>query len=48
MMNEETRRKLRILNIGEFIDAYDLQEQDTQSAALPFDDRKRKTMRHLV
>ena len=39
MINEETKRKLRLLNIGEFIDAYEEQSQDMQALALSFDDR---------
>lgn len=38
MINEETRRKLRLMNIGEFIDASEAQEQDVQALALSFDD----------
>lgn len=39
MINEETKRKLRLMNIGEFIDVTEAQEQDVQAMALPFDDR---------
>ena len=39
MINEETKRKIRLMNIGEFIDAYEAQEQDVQALALSFDDR---------
>ena len=39
MMNEETKRKLRLLNISEFIEASELQEQDVSMLSLPFDDR---------
>lgn len=39
MINEETRRKLRLMNIGEFIEAAEAQEQDVQAQALSFDDR---------
>lgn len=39
MMNEETKRKLRLLNISEFIEASELQEQDMSMLSLPFDDR---------
>ena len=35
MLNEETRRKLRLMNIGEFIDAIEEQQQDPQTIALP-------------
>ena len=39
MLNEETRRKLRLMNIGEFIDAIEEQQQDPQTIALPFEER---------
>ena len=39
MLNDETRRKLRVLNIGEFIEELEIQQQDPQTLALPFDDR---------
>ena len=39
MINEETKRKLRLLNIGEFIESYEEQAQDMQALALSFDDR---------
>ena len=39
MLNDETRRKLRQMNIGEFIDAIELQEQDPQTISLPFEQR---------
>ena len=39
MINEETRRKLRLMNIGEFIEASEEQEQDVNTLALSFDDR---------
>ena len=39
MINEETRRKLRLMNIGEFIEASEEQEQDVNALALSFDDR---------
>jgi DNA replication protein DnaC len=39
MMNEETRRKLRELNLGEMISAFDLQDEDNSYITLPFDDR---------
>ena len=37
MLNEETRRKLREMNLGELVEALDLQEK--QYMALSFDDR---------
>ena len=39
MLNEETRRKLRLLKISEFIEAIDQQRMDEQTLALPFDER---------
>lgn len=39
MINEETRRKLRDLNLEEMITALDIQSNDTRYAVLPFDDR---------
>ena len=39
MINEETKRKLRLLNIGEFIESYEEQALDRQALALSFDDR---------
>ena len=39
LMNEDTRRKLRELNLSEMIDAIDLQTQDAGYLALTFEDR---------
>ena len=39
MLNDETRRKLRIMGIGEFIEELEIQQQDEQTISLPFDDR---------
>lgn len=39
MLNDETRRKLRLLNVGEFIEELEIQQQDPQTLALSFDDR---------
>ena len=39
MVNDETRRKLRLMNIGEFVEELEIQQQDPQTLALPFDDR---------
>ena len=36
MLNDETKRKLRELNIGEIIDAIDFQNQDPVTVTLPF------------
>ena len=39
MLNDETKRKLRLMNMGEFIDAIEIQGNDLQSLSLPFDER---------
>ena len=39
MLNEDTKRKLRLMGIGEFISAIELQEQEIQTQALPFSER---------
>lgn len=39
MLNEETRRKLRLMNQDEFIDAYMEQENSEQCLSLSFDER---------
>ena len=39
MLNDETRRKLRILNIGEFVEEIEIQQHEPDTLALPFDDR---------
>ena len=39
MIDEETRRKLREMGMGEIVDALDLQESDKTTMAVPFDDR---------
>lgn len=39
MLNNETKRKLRELNIGEVIDAIEFQEQDPIAVTLPFEER---------
>lgn len=39
MMNDETKRKLRQLNISEMISAIEIQNQDVSYTSLPFDDR---------
>ena len=39
MLNDETRRKLRLMNIDEFVEEIEIQQQDPQTLALPFDDR---------
>lgn len=39
MLDEETKRKLRLMNIGEFIEAIEMQSLDPQTLSLPFDER---------
>lgn len=39
MLNDETRRKLRLMNIGEFVEELEIQQQAPQVLALSFDDR---------
>ena len=39
MIDEETRRKLREMGMGEMVEALDLQESDRTVMAVPFDDR---------
>lgn len=39
MLDNETNRKLRLLNIGEFIDAIELQDRDPEVLEMSFDER---------
>ena len=39
MMNDETRRKLRELNLSEMVTALEMQRQDISYTSLPFDER---------
>lgn len=39
VLNDETRRKLRLMKMGEFIEAIEIQEQDSLTVALPFEER---------
>lgn len=39
MLSEETRRKLREMNLGELVEALDLQETQPEYLALTFDER---------
>lgn len=41
MIDEETRRKLRELSMGEMVEALDLQDSDRTTMAVPFDERMR-------
>lgn len=46
MIDEETRRKLREMNMGEMVEALDLQESDRTCASMPFDERVRMAVDH--
>ena len=41
MIDDETRRKLRELNMGEMVDALDMQDADLSCMSVPFDERVR-------
>lgn len=41
MIDEETRRKLREMAMGEMVDALDIQDADSTCIAVPFDERMR-------
>jgi DNA replication protein DnaC len=47
MMNDETKRKLRELNLGEMITAIEIQNQDIAYTSLPFDDRIQRMVDYL-
>lgn len=47
MLNDETKRKLRELNIGELIDAIEYQNQDLKSSTLSFDERFQRMVDYL-
>ena len=47
MLNDETKRKLRELNIGEIIDAIEFQNQDPVTVTLPFEDRIQRMVDYL-
>lgn len=38
MIDEETRRKLREMAMGEMVDALDIQDADSTCIAVPFDE----------
>jgi len=46
MIDEETRRKLREMSMGEMVEALDLQDSDRTCAAMPFDERVRMMVDH--
>lgn len=39
LLSEETRRKLRELNLNEMVDAFDTQSQEISYSTLSFEDR---------
>lgn len=47
MLNDETKRKLRELNIGEVIEAIDFQNRDPATIALPFEERIQRMVDYL-
>jgi len=47
MMNDETRRKLRELNLGEIIMILDMQGQEITYTSLPFDERIQRMVDYL-
>jgi DNA replication protein DnaC len=47
MLNEETRRKLRELNLSEMVEAIDSQAQDAGYAALSFEDRMKMAVDYV-
>lgn len=46
MIDEETRRKLREMSMGEMADALDLQDSDRTCMAMPFEERVRMMVDH--
>ncbi len=47
MINDETKRKLRELNLSEIITLLELQQQDTNCITLPFDERFQRIADYL-
>jgi DNA replication protein DnaC len=47
MINDETKRKLRELNLGETITALELQQEDVNTVTLPFDERLQRIVDYL-
>ena len=47
MIDEETRRKLRELNMGEMVEALDMQDSDLSCMAVPFDDRMKMAVDYV-
>ena len=46
MLSEETRRKLREMNFGELVEAFDLQEKQPEYMSLTFDERMNIAVDH--
>lgn len=47
MINDETKRKLRELNLGEIISVLELQQEDVNTVTLPFDERMQRIVDYL-
>jgi DNA replication protein DnaC len=47
MINDETKRKLRALNLSEIISALEMQNKDANCVALPFDERFQRVTDYL-
>ncbi|WP_418243977.1 hypothetical protein [Ellagibacter isourolithinifaciens] len=47
IIDEETRRKLREMNMGEMVEALDLQEAGRTCMGMPFDERIRMMVDHV-
>lgn len=47
MVNDETKRKLRELNLGEIISALELQQADVNTVTLSFDERLQRIVDYL-
>ena len=47
MINDETKRKLRELNLSEIITLLEIQQQDINCVTLPFDDRFQRIADYL-
>lgn len=47
MVNEETRRKLREINLGEAVTGLELQQADPATMSLPFDERMQRLVDYI-
>lgn len=47
MINDETKRKLRELNMAEFIEALDIQQMEPETISLRFDDRMQRVVDYV-